>query len=164
MKKSRKRKKANLPPAFAINGWKKVDVGDELLLGSEEGGFLELEELTPAAAAPPAAAAAAAAPKDDTAAHAAKLTPSSVKPKKRKKGSAEEGSKQGVMVASEAVAAKKKPRQKAAKGEGTTADLEGLKAKIAALQQENAALKYAIFLPHFSSLRAAASRTTQLVH
>jgi hypothetical protein len=28
-------------------GWKKIDVGDEILLGSEEYGFMGLEELDP---------------------------------------------------------------------------------------------------------------------
>lgn len=31
-------------------GWRKVEVGDEFLLGSGEFGFMELEELDPAAA------------------------------------------------------------------------------------------------------------------
>ena len=31
-----------------IKGWKQVDTGDEFLLGSEEYGFMGLEELDPA--------------------------------------------------------------------------------------------------------------------
>ena len=46
MEKGRKRKKPDKGMTLPSAGWKKVDVGDELLLGSEEGGFLELEELS----------------------------------------------------------------------------------------------------------------------
>ena len=42
-----KRKRPARSPWDAAQGWKRVDIGDELLIGSEEGGFLELEELRP---------------------------------------------------------------------------------------------------------------------
>ena len=142
MEKNRKKKKADLPPAFASKGWKRVDVGDELLLGSEEGGFLELEELTPNVAALPASAAAAGAL--EVSEHAAAMAASAVKPKKQKKESTGCCSKQGVMEPSEAVKADKNKKQNAAEADGAAADLEGLKAKVAALQQENAALKCAV--------------------
>ena len=116
-------------------------MGDELLLGSEEGGFLELEELTPNVAALPASAAAAGAP--EVSEHAATMAASAVKPKKQKKESTGSGSKQGVMEPSEVVKADRMNKMKsAANPDGAAADLEGLKAKVAALQQENAALKY----------------------
>ena len=141
MEKTRKRKKADVPLALASKGWKKVDVGDELLLGSEEGGFLELEEFNPAAPASQSAAVEAAV---DASQHTFTGTASAVKSKKQKKGRADDGTKQTAKVALKAAKADKEGKKIAAKDEGAPADVEDLKAKIAALQQENAALKYAI--------------------
>jgi len=138
LEKGKKRKKPEQPQAHQSNGWKKVDIGDELLLGSEEGGFLELEELSPDAIFSPDTTA------DDTAEQTTKAAPSTAKPKKQKKGSTKDGTKQGVNESTEGVKVEKK-RKKSAAGIGEAEfDVDGLKAKIAALQQENAALKCAI--------------------
>ncbi len=135
MEKTRKRKKADVPLASASKGWKKIEVGDELLLGSDEGGFMELEEFTPAAPTSQPAAA------GDVSQHTAAETASAAKAKKQKKGSTIDGVKQ---TAKEAAKADKKGKKNVVKDAGAPADVEDLKAKIAALQQENAALKYAL--------------------
>lgn len=44
-----KRKRSDAQSWEASHGWQRVDVGDELLMGSDEGGFLELEEFKPPA-------------------------------------------------------------------------------------------------------------------
>ena len=138
MEKTRKRKKADVPLALASKGWKKVDVGDELLLGSDEGGFMELEEFTPAAPTSEPAAAGAAV---DVSQHTAAGKASDAKAEKQKKGSTNDGVKQ---TAKEAAKADNKGKRIVVKDAGAAADVEDLKAKIAALQQENAALKYAL--------------------
>ncbi|CAL8469133.1 g8674 [Coccomyxa elongata] len=46
-KQGKKRKRTADNPLTGLQGWQKVEVGDELLIGSEEGGFLELEEFKP---------------------------------------------------------------------------------------------------------------------
>lgn len=144
MEKSRKRKKANVPPALASEGWKKVDVGDELLLGSEEGGFLELEEFAPAVIASQSAAAGIA---DEASKQTATGAASAAKPKSKKRRSkTDDPSEHGAKEASILGKADKKGKKDAAQHAGAPADVEGLKAKIAALQQENAALKYAVSL------------------
>ncbi len=137
IEKGKKRKKPEKPHR---NGWKKVDIGDELLLGSEEGGFLELEELSPDAIFSPDTAA------DDTAEQTAKPAPSTAKPKKQKKGITKDASRQGVNESTEGVKVDKKRKKDGAKIGEAESDVDGLKAKIAALQQENAALKCVISL------------------
>lgn len=161
MEKTRKRKKADVPLALASKGWKKIDVGDELLLGSEEGGFLELEELSPAATnSQPAAAAAA----DVVSEHTATGTASAVKSTKQKKGRKDDGSRQTAMEGAKAVKAEKKGKRHASKDEGAAADVEDLKAKIAALQQENAALKYAVMCNPFPTLRCSNKWCHSVMH
>jgi len=138
--KGKKRKKPEKPQAHQSNGWKKVDIGDELLLGSEEGGFLELEELSPDAIFSPDTAA------DDLAEQTAKAAPSTAKPKKQKKGSTKDGTKHRVNESTEGVKVDKNRKKSAAEIGEAESDVDGLKAKIAALQQENAALKCATSL------------------
>ena len=145
MEKSRERKKANVPLALASEGWKTVDVGDELLLGSEEGGFLELEEFTPAALNATQSAAVGIA--DDVSQHAATGAASAAKPKKQKRRrTTDDGSEHSATEASELRKPDKIGKRDAAKHAEATADVKELKARIAALQQENAALKYAVSL------------------
>ena len=134
MEKSRKRKKPDKEMKIPSAGWKKVDVGDELLLGSEEGGFLELEELSPAAI--PALSAAV----DGKNSHEAGASPSAVKSKMQK-------TKTKDSPQTEQAPKAVKPKNHAKKGvqgiEEGGDDVGELKAKLATLQQENAALKYA---------------------
>ncbi len=128
-----KRQKAEKGMTMPSAGWEKVDVGDELLLGSEEGGFLELEELCPSAIPTLSGAV------DGRNSHETGASPSAVKSKmQRTKNTDHPESEQ----APQAVKPKKKP-QKGVQGiEDSGDDVGKLKAKLAALQQENAALKY----------------------
>ena len=133
-------------------------MGDELLLGSEEGGFLELEALTPAVIASPASAAAAGAV--EVSKHAATVAAAGVKPKTHKKSTGG-GSKQGAIEGSEAVEEdrkKKKKKKSDAKADRAATELAGLKAKVAALQHGNAALKCAV--PLISGVNVRCSSLT----
>lgn len=134
--KVKKRKKPEKLSGFIAAGWRKVDVGDQLLLGSEEGGFMELEEMAPPAK-PDAKAAVV-----DTVEDAAKAAPSAAKSKKQKEKIKEGGSEPRTEQVPRA-SLKPAKAKKSQEVEELPADVEGLKAKIAALQQENEALKCA---------------------
>ena len=43
----RKRKGSRKDVWDSVHGWKKVDIGEDFLVGSEEAGFMGLEELDP---------------------------------------------------------------------------------------------------------------------
>lgn len=47
MKKKNRTKAAKSGGWESVQGWQKVQVGDELLVGAEEYGFMELEEIDP---------------------------------------------------------------------------------------------------------------------
>jgi hypothetical protein len=49
MPKKRKSSKDGATFWDNLDGWKTVDVGDDFLLGSEEAGFMGLEEIDPSA-------------------------------------------------------------------------------------------------------------------
>lgn len=137
--KVKKRKKPEKLSGFIAAGWRKVDVGDQLLLGSEEGGFMELEEMAPPAK-PDAKAAVV-----DTVEDAAKAAPSAAKSKKQKKQKEKikEGGSEPRTEQVPRASLKPAKAKKSQEVEELPADVEGLKAKIAALQQENEALKCA---------------------
>lgn len=134
MEKGRKRKKPDKGMTIPSAGWKKVDIGDELLLGSEEGGFLELEEFSPAAIP---ALSAAVEGKDS---HEAGASPSAGKSKMQKTKTKDSPQSEQAL---KAVKPKKRAKKDVQGTEEGRDDVRELKAKLAALQQENAALKYA---------------------
>lgn len=138
MKNSRKRKKPEVPSEFISAGWKRVDVGNELLLGSEEGGFMELEELVPPSKS------------------SSKVDQSRpVKPEDIMAASPTETSTQKKQKPDRKTRVKSKPVMKTAdapqtaqvsiapEAEQSAEDVEGLKAKLDALKKENEALKCA---------------------
>ena len=152
---SRKRKKPEVPSGFISAGWKRVDVGDELLLGSEEGGFMELEELIPPIH-----------PSSEV--HASRT----VKPGDSTVAPSTKASKQKKQKADRRTRLKSKPVMKTADvphaahvsvapeaAEQSSEDVEGLKAKLAVLQRENEALKCAapslMLLPNLGLMQNA---------
>ena len=166
MEKGRKRKKPDEGMTLPSAGWKKVDVGDELLLGSEEGGFLGLEELSPAAI--PALSAAV----DGKDSREAGASPFPVKPKMQKIKTKDSPESE---QAPKAVKPKRKAKTGVREKQEVGDDVGELKAKLAALQQENAALKYAPELllaicmapagcSHCANVLQACSITSQLLH
>ena len=138
METGRKRKKPEAPSKFVHAGWKRVDVGDDLLLGSEEGGFMELEELLPPTkSSPEVAASKSSEPGDGTVA-------SPTKTSKQKKQTADRKTRsESKQVMKTADAQQTAHASIAPEAEQPAEDVKGLKAKLAALQQENKALKCA---------------------
>lgn len=143
----KKRKRAAVGPITGSHGWQRVDVGDELLIGAEEGGFMELEEFTPA---PGSILGASDVPDHDLS--VAKETKANVdgpkpdkKSKKKKPGLKEASSEVAARAKSRAAAEPKQQRStapKASAAEGPVSDdVAALKVQLAKLQAENAALK-----------------------
>ena len=138
METGRKRKNPEARSGFVNAGWKRVDVGDDLLLGSEEGGFMELEELLPPTkSAPEVAASRSSEPGDGKVASPTKTS----KQKKQKADRKTRLESKQVMKAADAQGMAHVSI--AAEAEQPAEDVEGLRAKLAALQQENEALKCA---------------------
>ena len=137
METGKKRKKPEVPSGFVNAGWKKVDVVDDLLLGSEEGGFMELEELVPPTKPSFEVAASRSTEQEDGT--GASPTKTSKQKKQRADGKTRLESKQVVKTADAQQTAHVSTPLK----EQPAEDVEGLKAKLAALQQENEALKCA---------------------
>ena len=138
MENGRKRKKPEVLSGFVSSGWKRVDVGDELLLGSEEGGFMELEELVP----PTKSSSKAAASRSTKQGDGTVASPS--KTSKQKKQQADRKTRPESKQVTETADAQQTAHASIAPEAAEFAeDIEGLKAKLAALQQENKALKCA---------------------
>ncbi len=143
-KEGKKRKRTAGGPLTGSQGWKTVDVGDELLIGSEEGGFMELEEFTPA----PGVIVGALEPTEVeqdvmTQKKAKKVGDKHDQPKKKKKSGLKEGASEAALRKTSNAA---EPKQKgsaaveASPAEGSN-DVAALMAQLAKLQAENAALK-----------------------
>ena len=153
-KDGEKRKRATGGPITGSHGWQRVDVGDELLIGAEEGGFMELEEFTPA---PGSILGASDVPKHDVSvAEETKARLDGPKPdkksQKKKPGLKEASSEVAARAMSRAAAEPKQqgstaPEASAAEGPVSAAegpvsdDVAALKVQLAKLQAENAALK-----------------------
>lgn len=136
----------------ALSGWKAVDVGDDILLGAEEGGFAGLEVLEDVSVLDPelmkALDAAAAGHQqsgvDARAAPAGKAAAAQPKDSASKKKAAQQQKQQQKQQQADKVAAAQATRKRgtaAADGEGEEGDVEALRAKLLALEAENAALK-----------------------
>ena len=138
METGRKRKKPEAPSGFVNAGWKRVDVGDDLLLGSEEGGFMELEELLPPTK--PSSEVAASRPTKQGDGTSASPTKASEQKKQKADRKSRLVSKQIMKTAD---AQQTAHVSIASEAEQSAEDVEGLRAKLAALQQENEALKCA---------------------
>jgi hypothetical protein len=155
VKEVKKRKRSMMSAWKDCQGWQKVDVGDELLLGSEEGGFLELEEYKPSPGS--------------VMFNQLTVPESQVEPGKPKKAKKAEKSRQGadekdhqkkskaqVPSSDKAAAAKPEPsrskkkakpahqRQEAGTSQAADTgsdDVAALKAQLASLHEENRRLK-----------------------
>ena len=142
METGRKRKKPEDPSGFVNAGWKRVDVGDDLLLGSAEGGFMELEELLPPSKPSSEVAASRSAKQGDG------TSASPTKASKQKKQKADRKTRlESKQVMKTADAQQTAHASIAPEPEQPADDVEGLRAKLASLQQENEALKCAAFSP-----------------
>ena len=138
METGKKRKKPEAVSGFLDAGWKRVDVGDDLLLGSEEGGFMELEELLPSTKPSSEAAASRSTKQGDG------TVASPTKASKQKKQKADKKTRlESKQVMKTADAQQTAHAGIAPEIEQPADDVEGLRAKLAALQQENKALKCA---------------------
>ena len=143
MENGRKRKKPEVPSGFISAGWKRVDVGDELLVGSEEGGFMELEELVPPTNSSSEVAASRSTKQEEDGTVA---TP--IKTSKQKKQKADRKTRlESKRVMKTADVQPTAHVSMAPRAEQSAEDVEGLRAKLAALQQENKALKCAALSP-----------------
>ena len=138
METCRKRKKPEASLGFAHAGWKRVDVGDDLLLGSEEGGFMELEEMVPPSKVSSEVAGSRSTEQGDG------TVASPTKASKQKKQKADRKTRlESKQVMKTADAQQTAHASTAPEAEQPADDVEGLRAKLAALQQENEALKCA---------------------
>lgn len=128
-------------PLTGLQGWQKVQVGDELLIGSEEGGFLELEEFKPS----PGAIMGLPEPVEQElngtsqkGLEEEKASPAK-KPKKNKKLASKSVNSQAARGTEDLQQSTGTPGSNA--GGGPVSDIAALKAELAKLQAENAALK-----------------------
>lgn len=138
-KEGKKRKRTADNPLTGLQGWQKVEVGDELLIGSEEGGFLELEEFkpTPAIIGLPQPAEQEL---KGTIQKEPEEEPVSLSKKPKKKKAAPKDGKTEAARGTEDVQPSTGTPGTSAGGEPVS-DIAALKAQLAKLQAENAALK-----------------------
>ena len=140
-KEGKKRKRPAHTPLKGLQGWHKVEVGDELLIGSEEGGFLELEEFKPA----PGAIQGLPEPAEQELNGASQKKPEKEqasldkKPKKKKKLAPKDVDSQAARGTGDMHLSAGTPG--ASRGGEPVSDVAALKAELAKLQAENAALK-----------------------
>ncbi|BDA45127.1 DEAD-box ATP-dependent RNA helicase 13 [Coccomyxa sp. Obi] len=136
-KEGKKRKRTADNPLAGMQGWQKVEVGDELLIGSEEGGFLELEEFKPT----PGAIMGLPQPTEQQLTDTEKKQASlDKKPKKKKKLAPKEVDTKAAR-GTEDMQLSTGSAGASAGGEPVSDDVAALKAQLAKLQAENAALK-----------------------
>lgn len=140
VKEGGKRKRTAESPFDRLQGWQKVEIGDELLIGSEESGFLELEEFTPASGSNVVSSAAAEEPASPMKEKSKKELGSSDNKAKKKKALRKVAGSEAPVPQNPSAREPVGSEQQTA-GRPVSDDVAQLKAQLARLQAENQRLK-----------------------